>query len=407
MPRLAESLADTPVVVLQGARQTGKSTLVGDLGSRWGGLVVTLDDSIQRAAARADPETFLRQAPGRLMVIDEIQRVPELILAAKAEVDRDRRPGRFLLTGSADLLRVPGAEDSLAGRAETLELAPLSQGEIESREDDLIAKLWNNDLSVLAGWTTRQTRDDLVQRIVRGGLPESVSRHGRRRSAWLRDYARRLVRRDARELARTPPERLARALALLAANQSGELVAAQLAGRLGVSAPTASSDVAQLQALYLVDVIPSWSRSHTQRLVGRTKAFVVDSGLCATLNRLDEGQLLSPLGLNHLGPALEGFVAAELTRQRTWSEEDFELSHFRESGGAEVDLVITGPAGSVLGIEVKATTSITMAHFAGLARFRRRVGDQFRGGIVLYAGQQALSFGPGLLALPVSALWEL
>lgn len=406
-PLLEAALADTPVVTLQGARQTGKSTLAEQVAVGRDAVLHTMDDDEVRSAALADPATFVASAGDRLLVIDEVQRAPELILPIKAAVDRDRRPGRFLLTGSADLLRVPGAQDSLAGRAETIPLSPLSQGELVDRHEDIISTLLRcSDVAELAGWQTELTRADVVGLLCAGGLPEAVRRTDRRRSAWLNDYVDRLLRRDARDLTRVPPQRLRATLDLLAANQSGELVAAHLARAAGSSVATVTTHLDKLEALYLVSRIPAWSRSLVNRRVKKAKYLVTDSALCAALNRVTEQELLTPLGLNHLGPALEGFVAAELLRQSTWSATSYHISHYRESGGAEVDIVVTGPAGRTVAIEVKATQSVTEKHFSSLRRFRTRLGEDFAAGIVLNLGQQAWSFGDRMLALPVSALWE-
>nr|WP_276511189.1 ATP-binding protein [Kineosphaera limosa] len=404
-----EALGDTPVVTLQGSRQTGKSTLAAKVGEQLGARIYTMDDAATRGAAQADPTGFIQALGGGPVVLDEVQRTPEVILPIKASIDRDRRPGRFLLTGSADLLRMPGAQDSLAGRAETLTLNPLSQGELTGRHDDLVSALWARltSLTDLTDFTTAVTRADLVHRACAGGLPEATARTDRRRSSWFEDYAERLVRRDAQDLGQTPPARLRAALDLVAANQAGELVMAHIARHVGIAETTARSYVDRLRSLFLIQSIAAWSRSPTSRQIKKPKALVTDSGLAAHLADLTEEELLSPLGVNQFGPLLEGFVAAELLRQQTWSASRFRLSHYRESGGQEVDLLITGPGGAVVGIEVKATVTVTAHHFAGLRRCAERIGDDFKAGIVMYAGDQAWSFGAGLLALPVSALWEL
>lgn len=403
-PRVHEALADTPVVVLQGARQCGKSTLANQVANAYDAPVLTLDDAAVRSAALLDPEAFIASLGPRLVVLDEIQRAPTLILPIKASIDRDRRPGRFLLTGSADLLRVPGAEDSLAGRAETIRLHPLSQGELAGRRDDFVPA-WLGGIP--SGWRTDATRPELVAAICAGGLPEARRREQRRRSSWFRDYVDRLLRRDAADLSRVSPEHLGRTLDLLAGQQASEFVAAHLARHLGGAESSATSYLDKLRALYLVDVIPAWSRSRTQRLVRKPKVTVDDSGLCAELAGLSEDHLLSPTGAVHLGGLLEGFVAGELLRQRTWSQTDFTVSHYRESGGVEVDLVIELRSGGVLGIEVKATSSIGKQNTSGLTKLRNRLGPDFLGGVILYTGDRAFSMGESIWAVPLPALWQL
>lgn len=403
-PLVLEALSDTPIVVLQGARQCGKSTLAGQVADGLGASVLTLDDGAVRTAALLDPEAFVESLGPGPVVLDEIQRAPSLILPIKASVDRDRRPGRFLLTGSADLLRVPGAEDSLAGRAETIRLHPLSQGELADRQDDFVTAWLQGGH---AGWGTGTTRAELVTAICAGGLPEAQRRQGRRRSNWLRDYVDRLLRRDAADLSRVSPELLGRTLDLLAGQQASEFVAAHLARHLGGAESSASGYLDKLRSLYLVEVIPAWSRSRTQRLVRKPKVIVGDSALCAELAGLSEEQLLSPTGAVHLGGLLEGFVAGELLRQRAWSRTDFTLSHYRESGGAEVDLLVELRSGGVLGIEVKATGSVGRQHASGLLRLKDRLGADFLGGIVLNTGDRIFSMGDGIWAVPVPALWQL
>ena len=406
-PHVLEALVDTPVVAIQGARQTGKSTLVEAIAAQRAASVLTMDNGDLRNAARRDPAGFIDSLADPLTVIDEVQRAPELILPIKAAVDRDRRPGRFLLTGSADLMRVPGAGDSLAGRAQTLMLFPMSQGELVGLHDDLIGSVTASSLRGWAGWTTTTTRPEVIERITTGGYPEAIARADQRRGVWFDDYVDRLLRRDVDALRAVPPQRLRLAVELIAANQSGELVTAHLARHLRVAESTAALDVQTLADLYLTTLIPSWSRSLTNRRIKRPKALLLDSGLCARLGELNIDDLLSPIGTNHLGGLLEGFVVAELTKQATWSAATFRLFHYREAGGAEVDLLVELPRRRVLGIEVKATSSPSASHFTGLRALQNRLGDDFHGGIVFHLGQRALSFGDGMLALPVAALWEL
>ncbi|MBK6954372.1 MAG: AAA family ATPase [Actinomycetales bacterium] len=200
LPRFASAsvtaaLQDTPVVVIQGARQVGKSTLAGLLAATRPSVSVTMDDEQSRLAAQHDPVSFLQQGGDRLLVIDEAQRAPELILPLKAAVDRDRRPGRFLLTGSADLVRVRGVGDSLAGRAESVELLPLSQGEIRRRDtpEDFVAMILGGS------WPAAGDPIDLAG-VVQGGYPEAIRRSEPRAGRWYDNYTARLAEHDAREL---------------------------------------------------------------------------------------------------------------------------------------------------------------------------------------------------------------
>lgn len=400
------ALADTPVVVLQGARQTGKSTLVGHIAAKCGGVVHTMDDASTREAALADPETFLRSAGDSLMVIDEIQRTPDLILPLKALVDSHRRPGRFLLTGSADLLRVPGAEDSLAGRAETLRLRPLSAGELHNTHDDFVTAILTRPYKHWLQARATTTRDSVIDLVFDGGMPTPRTRQGRRRSAWIDDYAERITHRDTRSLSGASPAKLHKTLTLLAAGHSGELVKARVARGVGVSESVVSDHIDVLRGVYLVEQVAAWSRNAHARLTKKPKTYLLDGAVVARLQGVHRTEVNDPLGINALGPLLEGFVALELLKQQTWSESEYRLSHYRESGGNEVDLVATADDGRTIGIEVKATATPMSKHFNPLRTFAHRMGDHFVAGIVLHLGQQALSFGDGLLALPVSALWD-
>lgn len=394
----AELLTETPVLVIEGARQVGKSTLAQMLSSD-DAEYVSLDDEVVRAFAKDDPVGFVKSARERRLVIDEVQRCPEIVLPLKAEVDRDRRAGRFVLTGSANLLRVPGAQDSLAGRAMTIRLLPFSQGELVGRAEDWVA-------AVLRGATTGDEvqRADLIRRITIGGYPP-VQRMSRRvRTAWLTDYANRLVERDSADLATAQVPVLRRLLHLIAAAPGQELVLERLAQELGVASRTVSRYVEILESLFLLQILPSWSRNLTKRQIQRPKAFLSDTGLASALTGLTSEHLASPHGADHLGPLLENFVVAELSKQAGWSSHDFTLSHFRDRNGAEVDVIIETARG-VIAVEVKAAGSATRSHFKHLITLREGLGGEFLAGIVLNLGapQQA---GDRLWALPVTSLWR-
>ncbi len=398
-PWTLELLSASPVVVVEGARQVGKSTLVGMLADSTT-VNATMDDDVTRAFARDDPTGFLRFAGEGRLVIDEIQRCPELILPLKAEVDRDRRPGRFLLTGSADLLRLPEAEDSLAGRAMTVRLHPFSQGELAETAGD-----WVTD--VLEGAQPAafsSDRADVVARVVKGGYPVVQDMSQRLRDAWLREYANRLVERDASDVAKTQVPALRQLLRLIAAAPMAEVVLERMAQGLGVARGTVLRYLEILEALFLVQRLPAWSRNLTKRQIQRPKALLTDSGLATALSGMTSEHLASPHGSDHFGPMLENFVVCELLRQRGWSATPFELSHYRDRHGAEVDIVIETPHG-VVAVEVKAATAARGEHFKHLIALRDRLGPEFLAGIVLTTGtgQQA---GDRLAAMSVASLWQ-
>lgn len=395
---LDEVLGASPIVVVEGARQVGKSTLVSMLvgGST---VLTTMDDDATRAYAHDDPVGFLGSAGQGRLVIDEIQRCPELVLPLKAAVDADRHPGRFILTGSANLLRLPGAEDSLAGRAMTVRLHPFSQGELAGTKEDWVTGLLQPNREPCPS----ADRTDLVGRVVAGGYPTVQGLSSRMRTAWLKDYANRLVERDAADVAPTQTPVLRKLLLLLAAAPGAELIQDRLAQELGVARGTVARYLDLLESLFLIQRLPSWSRNLTKRQVQRPKCYLTDSGLAAALSGLDVRHLSSIQGADHLGPLLENFVVGELVRQQTWSNTEYQLTHYRDRDGAEVDIIIETPRG-VIAVEVKSAVSATSGHFKHLRGLRDRLGDEFLAGVVLTtgAGQRA---GDRIESLPVTSLW--
>lgn len=410
---LRRALADTarevietfPAVVIQGARQVGKSTfaqlLVTDRPSR----LVTLDDPATFESSRLDPSGFVDQFPEGTLVIDELQRSPELILPIKASIDRDRRPGRFVMTGSSNLLRLPRTPDSLAGRAVTIELKPLSQGELRGVRDDLMTAL--RAAGDVADVTSQMTRTDYVAAIATGGYPEARLLNQRMRNVWFDSYLERLMERDVADVApRVDSSRVASVLRLLAAGQSGELVKSRISRDSGIPETSVGAYLDLLDTMYLTARLPSWTPNLTSREVARPKSVVVDSGLALRLSRVTEQQLL-PISSAHLGAAMEGFVVAELVKQQGWSAEEFQLFHYRDRAGLEVDVIVEFYDGSVMGIEVKSGSTFKGEYFAGLRAVRDKLGDRFVGGYVLNTSSKAAAFGDRLWGLPISALWEL
>lgn len=399
-----ELLGAFPAVVIQGARQVGKSTLARQLVSDADGLVVSLDDRATRAAAVADERAFVDQCPDGVLVIDEVQREPELMLAIKASIDRDRRPGRFLLTGSADLLTVKGRTDSLAGRAATLLLRGFSQGELAGDPEDFATAVLSGRPARL--FTTDWTRRTYSAALAAGGYPDLRDLNSRLRRAWLDSYLDRVLNRDAAELpSGRDASRLRAVLTLVAANQAGELVKSRIAEDAEVPRTTITAYLDVLRSVYLTEQLPPWTPNLTKREVGRPKVFVSDPALALRLCRLTEQQLV-PITFDGIGGVFEAFVASELLKQRSWSEQDFQLFHFRDRDGVEVDLVVEFDDGRVLGIEVKASSTYRSEHFAGLRMLRDKLGDRFVAGIVMGMADAGFQYADRLYGLPVSALWQ-
>jgi uncharacterized protein len=399
---VAEALADTRVVLINGARQVGKSTLVravaGERAAEWRDLDLPQD----RQSALEDPVGFV--AFDGLMVIDEIQRASELLLAIKATVDADPRPGRFLLTGSSRLLGLRDLPDTLPGRMETIELWPFSQGEIDGVADEFIDAAFH--LGPALRHESTVTRAEYAERVVRGGLPEAVARtDARRRGRFFDAYVQNLIDRDVRQLAEIERAPQLNMLIRLLAARSGQLVAAgSLESELGISRPTVARYLRLLEEVFLIKRVPGWSRNLGTRATSATKLMFVDSGIAARLLALDAHALRRPGA--PFGPLLEGFVLAELARQLTWSQELVDLYHYRDHNKVEVDAVLENRQREVVGIEVKAASTVRSEDFNGLRRLADKLGDEFIVGIVLYTGTATLPFGPKLRAMPVSALWQ-
>jgi len=400
--RLTEALADSPVVLVHGPRQCGKTTLARMVGEPAGYVYLSFDDGVARDAAQADPVGFVDDLPQRV-IIDEVQRVPSLFVALKTAIDRRRTTGRFILTGSTNVLLVPRLSDSLAGRMEVLRLHPLAQCELARRAPRFL------DVLFAGGFKTRTTgrlAGELAERIVAGGYPAALARRsGRRRAAWYRDYLDTLVQRDVRDLARIGSlDALPRLLALAAAQTARLLNVSDLAAPFQLSRPTIRDYVTLLERMFLLETLPPWHSNRLSRLVKTPKLHLGDTGLACALLGIDAAALAGDRPL--LGQVLETFVFQELRRQASWHEDQHAFFHFRDKDGAEVDVVIERGARSLAGVEVKAAASVTNADFRGLRKLKDAAGKRFAAGVVFYDGEISASFGDGLYAVPIRALWE-
>lgn len=402
--RVLEALSDTPVVVLNGPRQAGKTTLVRSLPYAGRAEVLTLDEVANRQAAGYDPRAFLDRRVDTL-VVDEAQLEPALFRAIKAEVDRDRRPGRFLLTGSSRLLAAPGMADALVGRVEALELWPFAERELtRAHTPTFIDAVFGNPASLLRGGTTR--REAVIDRLLQGGFPEAIRRNPSRRRAWYDSYVKTTVQGVVAELAAL--ERLAdlpRLLRLCAARTGMELNASDIASDLAIPARTMSGYLARLETAFLLRLVPAWSTNLSAKVVRRPKLFICDVGLAAHLQGATTTSLTKS-GPAAIGPLLETLVATELLRQLSWADTPATLGHFRDRSGVEVDLVLEHPDGRIVGVEIKATSSPRAEDLRGLRFLAERLGDRFAFGCLLSLAKEATPFGQQLAALPVSALWD-
>ena len=416
--RLAEALEDSPVVLIQGPRQCGKTTLaqmvcapdylqggarLGEADNRGYGYI-SFDDDVVRAGAAADPMGFVADLP-EYVVLDEVQRVPGLFTALKLEVDRRRTPGRFVLTGSTNVLAVPTVQDSLAGRLETVPLHPLAQCELYAgRPPDagFIETLFGGNFLLRR---TERLGEELAERLVSGGYPPALARPaGRRRANWYRNYIDAQVQRDIGDLSRISSLDALPRLFSIAATQTGKLFnLSSLAAPFQLSRPTIGDYIALLERVYLLERLPPWHNNLGKRLVKTPKLHIGDTGLACALLGASAQTLLGNRSL--LGPLLETFVYQELRRQATWHDEPVEFFHYRDKDQIEVDIVLEC-GGKVAGVEVKAGATVTLADFRGLRRLKEACAGRFTAGVVLYDGEAGVGFGDGLYAVPLRLLWE-
>lgn len=403
LPLLMDALADTPVTLLNGARQTGKSTLVKSLSMEQGRRYLTLDDRVTLAAAKNDPEGFIAGV-GDFVTLDEVQRAPELFLAIKAAVDRDRRSGRFLLTGSANVLLLPDIADSLAGRMEVLSLWPLSQAELAQASRFNLAD-WLFDAPVQSLLIPPCERETLIGALLSGGFPEAVSRtSSRRRAAWFDSYLDAIMQRDVRDLANVEQLTTVPNLVRLLATRSGTLLNfAELSRSSGLSQTTLKRYFSLLETLFLVYRLPAWERNLGKRLVKAPKVFLPDSGMLAHLVGMSQERLMAEPGLP--GGLVETFVLSELLKHLAFSEKRLTLWHYRTQSNVEVDFVLENRLGKLTGIEVKASSRVEGKDFKGLRYLKETEPNAFQRGIVLYGGREVVPFEADLFAVPLSMWW--
>jgi predicted AAA+ superfamily ATPase len=398
--QVATALADTPVVMVNGPRQCGKTTLVRGFALD-GRRYISLDDETALTAARDDPAGFLR--PLDRATLDEVQRAPELLRAIKLSVDQDRRPGRFLLTGSADLLSLPTVSDSLAGRMEVVTLLPLSQAELHRTASRFIDQAFSGKAPEAPA---AATDGRLVQRILRGGYPEMLRRADpARRRNWARDYIAAIVQRDVRDISSIERLDVLPRLLRILAQHSGQLTNfTQLGGQIGLDEKTARKYLGVVEQLFLVRRLEPWHSIRLSRLVKTPKLHFLDSGLLAALLGVTPERVAGDRTV--LGVLLETFVFTEVLKLATVSERQIALYHYRDKDKNEVDIVIEDEAGGVVGLEIKASATVRPADFAGLRKLAAAAGRNFRSGVVLHDGDAVIGFGEHLFAAPLSCLWR-
>lgn len=420
---LKEALADSPAVLIHGPRQCGKTTLARMAyplnNMRWDSGVVmqwdtgevmqwdntnyiTFDDDVAREAADSDPIGFVNDLPDRV-ILDEVQRAPSIFTSLKMAIDRDRIPGRFLLTGSSHVLLVPQVSDSLAGRMEIIRLHPLAQCELSGQHPTFLDRLFSGNLKAprLAG-----VSDRLADRIVAGGFPAALARSNEsRRRAWYLNYVETQLQKDVRDIARISDHGAMIRLLTVAATQTARLYnLLDMSAPFLLSRPTIGKYVEILERIFLLEKIPAWQNNRLKRMVKAPKLHVCDTGIGCAMIGADSESLKKDRDL--FGQYLESFVFQELKRQSSWSDDPLTFYHYRDKDKVEVDLVIEKGSAAVAGVEVKASSTVRASDFNGLCKLKDAAGDRFAGGVVLYDGERCWSFGEGLIAAPVRLLWD-
>ncbi|MEN8236875.1 MAG: ATP-binding protein [Pseudomonadota bacterium] len=401
------ALSDTPVILVNGARQTGKSTLVEAIAAtRHPAHYVSFDNYNVLLAAKESPLAFVDQAHGEALAIDEVQLFPEVFRAVKIAVDQNRQSGQFILTGSTNVLLLSKASEFLADRMEIMTLWPLSQGELGGVKEGFIDQVFSEG-NLNFDEVSHLSLEKLYSVLLTGGYPEVNTRPTlSRQKDWFRSYLTSIMQRDIKELAQIEKAVQFPSIMSLIGTRAGSLLnMSEISRTSGLANTTLKRYLALLEALYLLVRVPAWSRNASKSLVRSPKAYITDTGLYCFLNNLDEQRLEKERGL--LGALVENFIAMELMKQQGWSEIRTSLYHYRTRAGQEVDFVLQADNGMLVGIEVKSKAALAHADFKGLRHMQESYGDQFHRGIVLYMGDQTLPFGPNLHAVPMSALWEL
>jgi predicted AAA+ superfamily ATPase len=390
-------------VCLLGARQAGKSTLVRSVAkNEHPARYVTLDDRVTLELAREDPTGFVA-GDGRI-AIDEIQRAPDLLLAIKQVVDLDPTPGRFLITGSANVITHPRIADALPGRVDYMTLWPFSQSELAERNPAFLEHAFSG-----GGVTTERPpigRDGYVNRIVEGGFPEAVGATASRRGRFFGSYVNSVLGREVEELGSVRDSNASSRILRLAAARSGALANLSAIGReLDLDHKTVGNHLHALEQLFLLVRLPAWHANLGHRIVRSPKLHLADTGMLCTLIGADEKRLVRDGEL--AGSVFETFVVTELLRQASASDMSAELSfhHYRDQPGNEVDLVVERSNGEVIGVEVKATATPRPRDASGLKLLRDKLGARFRHGFLLHLGPEPIPFGDRISALPLASIW--
>ena len=410
-PRLLEALGISPVVFLNGARQSGKSTLVQNLRDIIGSKdhpadYISFDRPTQMAAAASAPESFLSSFRESL-IVDEVQMVPEMFRALKVVVDELRLKdkahanGRYLLTGSANILALPKLSDPLVGRMIVLTLYPFTTAEASQGKGNGLDRLVNFDFT---GINARGV--SITDAMKLATFPEIADKNAKERSIWFDGYLTTILQRDVKMLAELEKISLLPTLLRMLAIRAGNLINdADIARDIGLNPVTSKFYRNILKMMFLNFDVQPWYRNIGKRLVKAPKGFLIDSlMLCHMLDlNLEDVERNKPELFGHV---LENYIATELTKLLTFSETKATLLHFRTSDGKEVDFVLEKPDGSVFAIEIKKSESVNSQDFKGIRALSELAPKEFLGGVVLYSGKEVVPFGENLWAVPFYVLWQ-
>jgi predicted AAA+ superfamily ATPase len=395
------ALSDTPVVCVLGARQVGKSTLARSLDMNR--AYMDLDQEPYVDTARTDPAGFVQGLP-EFITLDEVQRAPGLIPAIKNSVDRNRVPGRFLLTGSANLLLLPKLTESLAGRMEIIRLHPLTESEKARNPGQYLEKFISGELKPEIKPTDTEGDKGLLRRILAGGYPEAMKRNPSRARTWHRQYLDSIMEKDVKDVARVQDiDELFRLLQTLASQTGNLLNVSNLSRDLGISRATVDHYLAVLRRLYMIRLLPAWHNNHAKRLIKAAKVHIPDSGIAAYLMDLHEEDWIPER--KRFGNLLESFIIQQIAAQASWTDPDLKLYNYRDKDGVEVDCVLS-KGSKIWGIEVKASQSVDISDARGIRRLAEQAGSAFQSGTVFYSGSSILPLTTNILAVPISKLWE-
>jgi uncharacterized protein len=403
--QLLDALSDTPAVLVNGPRQSGKSTLVqSDELQPQNRQYLTFDDPGLLAAARSDPKGFVAGL-NMPVTLDEVQHVPELFPVIKAAIDRKRQSGHFLLTGSANAMLLPKLSESLTGRMEVLTLWPFSQGELHQVKENFIDTLFASRTVAWPGKSTAMRREELLAAVLAGGYPPAVARQSAaRRNAWFQSYAMTTLQRDIHALSNIDDvTAVPRLLSVVAARAGGLLNFADLSRTIALPQTTLKRYFALLEATFLVQLLRPWAKNIGKRVIQTSKVYLNDTGLLASVLglTLDRLKAEGPLA----GSLLENFTVMELCKQSTWSKTQPELFYWRTASGQEVDIVLEDRAGRLAGIEVKAAATLSSQDVRGLQAMAAAAGKSWIRGVVLYTGAEVIPFAANLHGVPITRLW--